>query len=104
MRSWLQRLARLARATVTGALTLTTAACSTPSVSPALKELAGPLAQPPAEMLKACADPVALAGALNRGQVRGLWAEDRAALVSCGEGKQAVVEFYRARDDALAGR
>ena len=66
-------------------------------------------AVPPAELRRPCAGPVALraairAGRASAGETERLWRADRRELVSCARRKQAVQEFYRRRDEGIAGK
>lgn len=82
------------------ALLLTACAHSTPSASVVeLPRLDARLAAP-------CARPVPLSGSLTALAVQQRWARDRAALVSCGAEKAALVEGYGALRTKLleAGR
>lgn len=69
-----------------------------------MQELGSALARPPADLSEACAQPVPVSGPLDRGTVRQLWSEDRAALGDCRRKHAALDAFYRTRDAALAGK
>ena len=71
-----------------------------------------PDVKPAAELLRKCERPVRLTTRPGRkapirkmsaGAVERAWRGDRAALVECGDRKQAVQDFYAARDAGLAG-
>ncbi len=83
------------------ALTLTGCGGSTSIDSRPVVELQG--ADAPAALTMPCEGPVDLKGeALSAGAVERTWARDRGALASCAASQQAIVDFYRRRDEGLS--
>lgn len=56
-----------------------------------------------ARLAAPCARPVRLTGPLSSDQVKAGWARDRAALVTCGAEKAAIVDGYDRLRAGLAG-
>jgi hypothetical protein len=90
-------------ATILGvALILTGCGASTKLDSRPVEELRG--ADAPAALTQPCEGPVDLPGeALSAGAVERTWARDRSALAACAQAQRAVVDFYKLRDQGLAG-
>lgn len=65
-------------------------------------ELAQANAKPPAIYTTPCQRPIDITGRLSAGAVERNWAHDRISLAECGETKDALREFYDARDAALS--
>ena len=58
----------------------------------------------PTALAGACSRPVRIPEReLTQAEVETLWLRDREALVACGIGKAALLEFYRNRDALLRG-
>lgn len=63
------------------------------------------LAGPPLEFSQQCSRPVDLPNReLTQSDVETYWITDRSELISCGERHQAIVDFYRDRDDRITQR
>lgn len=62
------------------------------------------LTKPSVVMLEDCKYPVQLPDTgLTVSQVEHLWLQDRGSLLSCGEAKRAVQDYYLTRDRRLTG-
>ena len=90
-------------ATIAGlALILTGCGGSARLDSRPVVELRG--ADAPAALAQSCEGPADLKEApLSAGAVERTWARDRSALASCARSQKAVVDFYKLRDQGLAG-
>lgn len=83
------------------ALALTACGGSTVSVRAERPELqAAPVA-----LTAPCTSPILIPSRkLTKAEAEGLWAGDRAALVTCRDTKSGLIEFYRTRDANITGK